>query len=62
MKKIKEIIYALIDLFIKAHYHEFVIKDKNGNIVGTEFTTTRIGVLSKTDSPYDRIEEDTLDN
>ena len=31
----------LLDLYVKANYHEYPVKDKDGNIIGSEFVTTR---------------------
>jgi len=45
VKKINILFRKLLDLYVKANYHEYPIMDKEGNIIGSEFVTTHGGLL-----------------
>jgi hypothetical protein len=45
IKTIISIFLKLLDILVKANYHEYPIVDKEGNIIGSEFVTTHDGLL-----------------
>ena len=45
IKTINSIFLKLLDILVKANYHEYPIVDKEGNIIGSEFVTTHDGLL-----------------
>jgi len=45
IKLIKLIFQKLLDIFVKANYHEYPIVDEGGNIIGSEFVITHDGLL-----------------
>ena len=49
-KFIKNVIIQLLDVFKKAHYHEYPILGDDGEIVGHEIVTTRGGYTRLTTS------------
>jgi hypothetical protein len=45
IKTINSIFLKLLDILVKANYHEYPIMDKEGNIIGSEFVTAHGGLL-----------------
>jgi len=47
IKIIKDLAIKLCNSFARAHYHEYLILDENGDPAGIEFITTRGGKVEK---------------
>jgi len=45
INRIKLSFLKLLDIFVKANYHEYPVLDEEGNIIGSEFVTTHDGIL-----------------
>jgi len=45
IKLINSILRKLLDIIVKANYHEYPIMDEEGNMIGSEFVTTHDGSL-----------------
>ncbi len=61
IKLIKLIFQKLLDIFVKANYHEYLTKDEEGNIIGSEFVTTHDGLLIRPKTvPKDNDKSDSI--
>jgi len=45
IKPLKGFFQKLLSLYVKANYHEYLVMDKQGNIIGSEFVTAHVGVV-----------------